>query len=201
MDQDPSLLLVGKIQNGIDVDENSRRLVKLHEQKVLNFFRRRGFSVEESQDLTQDVFSRVFKAIATFRRDSRFERWLFEIAVNIFRNELRRKKAEKRDAPEIPILAPSEDGTVSGLGFEPVAEEQSALDSLIARERRAKLMTALQKLPQQMRICCLLRYERGLKYQEIATVMKISIETVKAHLHQARKRLIETLGDGAGKTS
>src|SRR4051794_30834861 len=83
MDQDPSLLLVGKIQNGIDVDENSRRLVKLHEQKVLNFFRRRGFSVEESQDLTQDVFSRVFKAIATFRRDSRFERWLFEIAMNI----------------------------------------------------------------------------------------------------------------------
>jgi DNA-directed RNA polymerase specialized sigma24 family protein len=47
-----------------------------------------------------------------------------------------------------------------------------------------------------MRTCCLLRYVRGLKYQEIATVMKISIETVKAHLHQARKRLIEKLGDG-----
>jgi DNA-directed RNA polymerase specialized sigma24 family protein len=44
-----------------------------------------------------------------------------------------------------------------------------------------------------MRRCCLLRYEQGLKYQEIAVVMKISIETVKAHLHQARKRLAAKL--------
>jgi DNA-directed RNA polymerase specialized sigma24 family protein len=50
-----------------------------------------------------------------------------------------------------------------------------------------------------MRLCCTLRYERGLKYQEIATLMKISIETVKAHLHQARKRLIAILGNGGGK--
>jgi RNA polymerase sigma-70 factor (ECF subfamily) len=110
-------------------------------------------------------------------------------------------KAEKRDAPEIPITPPLEDGTVSGLGFEPIAEEPSALESLIARERREKLRAALQKLPAQMRTCCILRYERGLKYQEIAKIMKISIETVKAHLHQARKRLIETLGNGAGKPS
>jgi RNA polymerase sigma-70 factor (ECF subfamily) len=201
MEQDPSLLLIDRIQNGIDVEESSRRLVKLHEKKLISFFHRRGFSVEESRDLTQDVFSRVFKAIATFRRDSRFERWLFEIAINIFRNELRRMKAEKRDAPEIPITPPLEDGTVSGLGFEPIAEEPSALESLIARERREKLRAALQKLPAQMRTCCILRYERGLKYQEIAKIMKISIETVKAHLHQARKRLIETLGNGAGKPS
>jgi len=45
-----------------------------------------------------------------------------------------------------------------------------------------------------MRLCCALRYERGLKYEEIADVMKISIETVKAHLHQGRKRLAARLG-------
>ena len=67
---------------------------------------------------------------------------------------------------------------------------------MIKRERSARLRSALQELPPQMRTCCVLRYVRGLKYQEIATVMKISIETVKAHLHQARKRLIEKLGDG-----
>ncbi len=52
-----------------------------------------------------------------------------------------------------------------------------------------------------MRHCCTLRYEKGLKYTEIATVMKISIETVKAHLHQARKRLIDMLGDGPDRGS
>jgi DNA-directed RNA polymerase specialized sigma24 family protein len=46
-----------------------------------------------------------------------------------------------------------------------------------------------------MRTCCHLRYIEGLKYHEIAAVMKISIETVKAHLHQARKRLMDKVGE------
>jgi RNA polymerase sigma-70 factor (ECF subfamily) len=195
-DQDPSLRLIEKIQAGIDVEENCRRLYELHYRKVIGFFRKKGVPQEESRDLTQEVFSRVFQAIAAFRRESRFERWLFEIAANGFRNELRKKGAEKRDAVEVPInVSPEEDGVPAQV-VEPVSQDQSALDSMMERERRTKLLAALQKLPPQMRTCCTLRYIRGLKYQEIATVMKISIETVKAHLHQARKRLIEELGDG-----
>jgi RNA polymerase sigma-70 factor (ECF subfamily) len=193
-DQDPSLRLIEQIQAGINVEENCRKLFELHYRKIINFFRRHGFSVEESRDLTQEVFARVFQAIAGFRQDSRFERWLFKIATNIFRNELRRKKAEKRDAVELSITASPEDGDVPIM--EPVSQEQSALDSMIKRERHGNLLLGLNELPPQMRTCCMLRYVRGLKYQEIATVMKISIETVKAHLHQARKRLIEKLGDG-----
>ena len=194
MDQDPSIRLIEQIQKGIRVEESSRKLYELHYKKVIAFFRKKRFSAEESRDLTQDVFSRVFKAIDTFRRESRFERWLFEIAVNIYRNELRRRGAEKRDALEVPIhTSPEEEGAAPNV--EPVSGEQSALDTLVVRERRAKLRAALQGLPPQMRFCCVLRYERGLKYQEIATEMKISIETVKAHLHQARKRLIDKLGE------
>lgn len=196
-DQDPSLRLIEQIQAGIDVEENSRKLYELHYRKIINFFRHKRFSLEESRDLTQDVFSRVFQAIATFRRESRFERWLFEIAANAFRNELRKRGAEKRDAVEVSInVSPEDGGGVAAQVVEPVSQEQSALDSMIKRERSARLHSALQKLPRQMRTCCVLRYERGMKYQEIATVMKISIETVKAHLHQARKRLTEILGDG-----
>jgi RNA polymerase sigma factor (sigma-70 family) len=193
--EDPSLRLIEQIQAGIDVEENSRRLHELHYRKIINFFRKKGFSPEESRDLTQDVFSRVFKAIDTFRRESRFERWLFEIATNIFRNELRRKGAEKRDAVELSIDVSPEDEGAPG-SREPASGDRGALEALIERERKAGLLSALQELPAQMRTCCLLRYERGLKYQEIAKVMKISIETVKAHLHQARKRLIEKLGGG-----
>jgi RNA polymerase sigma factor (sigma-70 family) len=195
-DQDPSLRLIDKILAGIDVGESWRQLHALHHRKIVSFFRKKGFSSEESGDLTQEVFSRVFKAIATFRRESPFEGWLFEIAANAFRNELRRRGAEKRDAVEVSINVSPEDEGVSAQVVEPVSQEQSALDSMIKRERRERLLSALQELPPQMRTCCMLRYVRGLKYQEIATVMKISIETVKAHLHQARKRLIEKLGDG-----
>jgi RNA polymerase sigma-70 factor, ECF subfamily len=199
-DQDPSLILIDKILAGIDVEESSRKLYELHYRKVLNFFRRKGCSPEDSSDLTQDVFSRVFKAIDTFRRESRFERWLFEIATNAFRNYLRGRGADKRDAVELSIDVSVEDESAQRVP-ELAAEEANPLESMIEKERRAKLRAALEGLPPQMRTCCLLRYKKGLKYQEIATVMKISIETVKAHLHQARKRLIDLLGDEEGKPS
>jgi RNA polymerase sigma-70 factor (ECF subfamily) len=195
-DDDPSLLLVEKIQKGIDREDSCSKLHELHYRKVIAFFRRKGFSAEESQDLTQDTFSRVFKAIDTFRREARFERWLFEIAANIFRNKLRSQGADKRDGVDLPIDPPPEDEG-SSRSIELPSNEPDALDELMKREREDALRKALQELPDQMRKCCVLRYERGLKYQEIATVMKISIETVKAHLHQARKRLIEKLGGGS----
>ena len=199
-DQDPSLRLIDKIQAGINVEENSRRLYELHYRKVIGFFRKKGIPPEESRDLTQEVFSRVFQAIDTFRRESRFERWLFEIAANAFRNELRRKGAEKRDAVELSIdVSHEEEGALGAR--EPASEELDAEEALIDRERKGALLSAFQALPPQMRTCCKLRYVRGLKYQEIATVMKISIETVKAHLHQARKRLTEKLGDGGEEPS
>ena len=82
----------------------SRQLHDLHYRKVVNFFRhRKGCSAEDSIDLTQEVFFRVFNAIDTFLRESRFERWLFEIALNIFRNYLRSRGADKRDAVELSI--------------------------------------------------------------------------------------------------
>jgi RNA polymerase sigma-70 factor (ECF subfamily) len=146
------------------------------------------------------VFSRVFKAIDTFRRESRFERWLFEIAANAFRNYLRSRGADKRDAVELSMDVPvDEEGPLRAR--ELASGDGTPLDGMIERERQDKLRSALRRLPAKMRTCCLLRYEKGLKYQEIATVMKISIETVKAHLHQARKLLIEMLGDGGEKSS
>jgi RNA polymerase sigma-70 factor (ECF subfamily) len=198
-DDDPSLLLVEKIQQGIDHDESCRKLHDLHYRKVVAYFRGKGFSSDESWDLTQDSFLRVFNSIASFRRESRFERWLFQIAANVFRNRLRSKAAEKRDGVDLSIdLPPEEEG--SSRSIELASDDPEVLDKLIKREREKTLREALQELPDQMRKCCILRYERGLKYQEIATVMKISIETVKAHLHQARKRLIEELGgDPPGK--
>jgi RNA polymerase sigma-70 factor, ECF subfamily len=194
-DQDPTPWLIEQIQAGIDVDENSGKLFNLHQKRVIRFFRHRGFSEEDSRDLTQEVFSRVFNAIDTFRQESRFERWLFEISLNVYRNELRRRGAEKRDALEISIDNAPEDDSHPGPKVEPVSKEKDPLDGIIDRERQTALHKAFQELPAQMRRCCELRYIQGLKYHQIATVMKISIETVKAHLHQARKRLMDKLGN------
>jgi RNA polymerase sigma-70 factor (ECF subfamily) len=193
-EDDPILALVVQIQEGIRLEENFEKLFLRFRPAVRFFFARRGFSTEECKDLTQDVFLRVFNGIDTFQRKSRFERWLWEITAHVYCNELRRRKTEKRNGIERSLDAANESDPSPPL--EIMTDEPSPEDEIIRRELRGILRSALHELPDQMRRCCILRYEQGRKYQEIADTMKISIETVKAHLHQARKRLLDRLGDG-----
>ena len=189
IDDDPSLRLVELIKAGTGAEANFERLFELHATRVHNFFRQRGFSAEDSRDLTQDVFFRVFKGIASFRLESGFKTWLFEIADHVYQNELRRRGAGKRKAWEISIETGGRDEDGKPAALEPPPSGPRALEDVLERERTEALSRAIQELPDQMRTCFLLRYERGYKYKEIAVTMRISIDTVKAHLFQARKRL------------
>jgi RNA polymerase sigma-70 factor, ECF subfamily len=194
--------LVELIQAGIDREENFRRLFDMHYWRVVSYFSRQGFSKEESKDLTQETFLRVLKGIDGFRGDSSFEWWLRGIGESIYKNELRRRKAEKRDGIEQSIDGPvSRDERSPSLLETLVSPESDPLEGADKRQQVAALRTALAGLPEQMRRCCMLRYVDGLKYQEIADLMQISIETVKAHLFQGRKRLASMLGtpEKAGK--
>ena len=192
---DDILKIIEEIQAGIRVEENCEKIYKRFRPIVRSFFLRKGFSAPESDDLTQDVFLRVFKSMDTFRRESRFERWLWEITGHIYSNEIRRRRTEKRDAREQSLDAVTETGEGSAPALSIPSPGPSQEEEVVRSEQSKALHAALKGLPDQMRRCCILRYERVLKYQEIATVMGISIETVKAHLHQARKRLTALLGE------
>ncbi len=193
-DLDPVERLVELIQAGIDPEENFRQLFERFRNPIFSYFRRKGFSDEESLDLTQDSFLQVARSLDTFRGGSRFPVWLFGVVSNVYRTEIRRRHAERREGVEVSMDEASNLDRTASATIRP--GEESALDLAIARERWTSVRAALEDLPPQMRRCCVLRYERGLKYQEIATLMGISIDTVKAHLHQARKRLAERLEDG-----
>lgn len=192
---DDILKTIEEIQAGIRVEENCGKIYKRFRPIVRAFFLRKGFTSQESDDLTQDVFLRVFKSIDTFRRESRFERWLWEITGHIYSNEIRRRRTEKRDAPEqsLDAVTETEEGSAPALAIP--SPGPSPEEEVVRSERSKALHAALKDLPDQMRRCCILRYERGFKYKEIAYLMGISIETVKAHLHQARKRLMDLLGE------
>ncbi|MFL6260314.1 MAG: RNA polymerase sigma factor [Thermoanaerobaculia bacterium] len=192
---DPSLRLVELIQANVDREKNSERLFDMHWPRVVSYFRRQGFSQEESKDLTQDTFLRVFKGIDSFRRDSSFEWWLRGIAESTYKNEIRKRRAEKRDGIEQSIDAPVVNGEGSPSPADTLASPISdSLSEAVKRQQVAALRAALAELPEQMRRCCMMRYVNGLKYHEIAELMGISIETVKAHLFQGRKRLASMLG-------
>jgi len=193
--QDPVDRAVIAFQAGIDQEENYRILVEHHYQAVKGFLAKRVFSTEECLDLTQDIFLKVYQGLNDFRRDARFRTWLFQIAHYTYLAWLQRQKRERREDRE--TASPGDPG-------EPAAFDEHALvsvtpptqtDDVLREERLQKLREAIDALPDQMRKCTKLRIYQDRSYKEIAEFMDLSIETVKVHLHMARKKLKEMLRD------
>jgi RNA polymerase sigma-70 factor (ECF subfamily) len=187
--------LAREIKQGLNVEEGFRQLFERRYAQVRRFFRRKGFSPEDSYELTQETFLSVYKGLNDFRQESSFESWMFSIAENIWRSELGRRKAKKRDAPLISLdqETASETEDLPSLAERIVDPKPDQLNRAIEKEKSQKLNEAMQQLPENMRLCMELRIVHGLPYKEIAELMGIEINTVKAHLHQAKKRLDKNL--------
>jgi len=175
--------------------ETIDRLVDRYYRSIIRFFLERGFSIEESHDLTQDTFLRAYRYHGGFRGEARASTWLFHIASNIYRGELRTRAAQKRSA-EILELDGLGEVALDGL---PWADrgKPDPLSRLLLGERTRTLQNAIEDLPQQVRRATILRVRQDLKYREVAEVLNVSIETVKSHLHQAKSQLREKLGTRA----
>lgn len=169
-------------------EEELKALFDRYYPSVFHFFQNRGVPREDARDLTQETFLRVYRGIGRFRRDASFQTWLFQIATNLWCNDVRRRTAGKREGREVSLDALAEKGR------EATEEPAHPLDHMEAEERRSTLREALSELPPQMRRCVLLRLDRDLKYREIASLMQISVDTVKSQLSQARGRLQARLG-------
>lgn len=160
------------------------------------FFARRGFSPEDSRDLMQETFLNAYRGLSRFRDDAELKTWLLRIAANVWKNALRSRQAVKRSAARtIPLEGLLLDGDVPAVRREelPGATEADPLDRVLREETRRMLRDAVAELPHRMRRCVELRISRGLKYREIATIMQVSVDTVKTQLHQARQRLKDDL--------
>lgn len=175
-------------QAGINCEENFRTLFERYYRPIRRFFSRRGLSSDESRDLTQETFVRVFQGIGEFRRDAPFEVWLFQIAANAYRNSLRSASTRKRANQVAFWDVALEPFSRSVFAPEPHAIAEP-LEHVLQEERGRLLRAAIAALPAQMRRCLVLRVYQDHTYEEIAFVLRLSIETVKAHLFQARRRL------------
>lgn len=167
-------------------------LFRRHSRQVWAFFVKRGLSREDSWDLTQDTFLRVYKNMEMIRERGSATSYLFKTATNLFRNRLRDRKAQKREGQEVAL-----DTTFENLidGKETEQGVPGPLGKILKREEAEQLRQALKELPPQMRRCVELRLYQDKKYREIAEILDISIDTVKAHLHQAKHQLKSKLGD------
>ena len=177
---------VASFQSGDDRDGNFRILYETFFPRLQRYFARKGFTPQECQDLTQDTMLGIYKGLDGYRSDSRFETWVYRVATSTSLKRFRAASTAKRAGREVP-----HDETIA---TEPAFETPAGqLEEVLTDERRREMRDAIQRLPEQMRKCLTLRLYHGLMYREIADVMKLKIDTVKAHLYKARNRLKEEL--------
>lgn len=160
-------------------------LVRIHTRRVYAICYRFTGSNADAQDLTQEVFLRVFKSIASFRSATgSFSVWLTRVTRNLLIDHYRRSKADR--------------ATGSLEDHLPMLEEKSAISGrtegmLAGREASEVLQTALQKLSPELRETVILRDLEEMEYREIAEALEIPEGTVKSRLNRGRAELARVL--------
>lgn len=183
------LRAVERFQRGEAREDCFEIIAERYYGPVVGFFGRRAVIHEERLDLTHETFVRIYHGLKSFRGSGRLDTWVFRIAHNVYLRWSQNQRRAARPAPtsdtDIERLAnDSEEIRHAG-----ASSQEAPLAGLLRREAHEQLRQAIETLPDQMRRCIILRLYRELSYEEIATVMKLATNTVKVHLHQARKKL------------
>jgi RNA polymerase sigma-70 factor, ECF subfamily len=181
---------IRRFQEGSDRQGAFRLLYETYFRAIERFFARKGLPPQDCLDLTQETFLGIYKGLDGYEDRQRFTAWLYRVATTTYLKRRRTAATVKRAAEEV-----SRDGMDDPEATLAVPGRQ--LEGLLDEERGRALRAAVAELPEQMRDCLTLRLYHQLAYSEIATIKKISIETVKAHLFRARKKLQEKLADFA----
>ncbi|MGQ1889537.1 RNA polymerase sigma factor [Thermophagus sp. OGC60D27] len=156
------------------------KLVDKYRQKV--FQTSMGFlhNVEDAEDLTQDIFVKVWRSIKSFDQRSSFSTWLYRIAVNRAINEVRKNKLK----------------SFIGLNNE-VKNSNYTLDNaetqLVNQEQKKQIRQAINQLKTNQRKAFILFYYQELSMREVASVMKISPKAAESLVFRARKKLQKVL--------
>lgn len=181
----------GRSTSRVDARERTHRLFLRYRRAVHGFFAKRGFPEPDARELTQEVFLRVFQNIDTLRREAAADAWLRRITVNIWKNEIRRRRTLKRDATEASLDAEREAGqeAIDEALAAGSARPPDPLEAALAAEEIAAVRACVEELAPRMRRCLELHAFQERPYQEVATLLQVSIETVKSHLHQARQQV------------
>jgi RNA polymerase sigma-70 factor, ECF subfamily len=160
------------------------QLVAEHERMVYQLALNLLGDRDEAQDLSQEVFLRVFRTIHRFRAQSALRTWIFRIVINQARNRQRWWRRRNR-GQQVSL-----DDHIQAHGDVPAPRDGTEPDRALARKELAdRIWTAMDALPFEQRTAIVLREVDGLSYDEIAFSLGVTLGTVKARLTRARQAL------------
>ncbi len=188
--------IISALKQGLENDFYFRCLYERYFSRTRLFFIRKKISPDDALELTQEVFFSVYQYLESLRQASDFEAWLYRIALNAFRNHLEKSKAGKRAGILVELESADDE---KNLLEKIAADVLSPLDNLLKNERERHFQRAMNELPEQMRRVFYLKIVREMSNTEIAAALGISINTVKAHVFQARGKLQKHLSENTEK--
>ncbi len=172
------------------------QIVRMHWRKVFNVAYKFVGRHDEAEDLTQDIFLKIFKALHTFDRRANFQTWLISISRNLCIDHYRSVRKERETMAR----------EVDASNLMPVSRERSPYGELEQIDLRKRIREALAELPPTLREAVVLRDLQEFSYQEIADKLRLPEGTVKSRINRGRLELarqlrrLQSLGPARGGT-
>ncbi len=154
-------------------------IVRQYRRKVFNVAYKFVGRHDEAEDLTQDIFLKIFKSLNTFDARANFQTWLISVSRNLcidhYRSVRKERETINRDVDASELM--------------PIARGQSQMAMLEQRDRVELLREALSALPKTLRTAVLMRDIQELSYHEIAEKLRLPEGTVKSRINRGRSEL------------
>jgi RNA polymerase sigma-70 factor (ECF subfamily) len=171
--------LLEKIRNPETRSYGFNMLVRTYQQRVYWLVRKMVIDHDDANDLTQEIFIKIHKAIDNFREDAQLYTWIYRIATNECLTFLNRKK--KR------FFLPIEDVSAT------LASKIDSDPNITGDEIQKKLQKALLQLPDKQRLVFNMKYFDDLSYEDISEITNTSVGALKASYHHAVKKIEDFL--------
>jgi RNA polymerase sigma-70 factor, ECF subfamily len=172
------------IERCLDGDQSAwEAIVRQHWRKVFNVAYKFVGKHDEAEDLTQDIFLKIFKSLKTFDRRANFQTWLISVSKNLCIDHYRSARKERETI----------DRDVNAGDLAPTSSDIGPYVALERSDRREMLRRALEELTPSLRSAVMLRDIQELSYQEIALQLKLPEGTVKSRINRGRLELARQL--------
>ncbi|HEY7118893.1 MAG TPA: RNA polymerase sigma factor [Tepidisphaeraceae bacterium] len=168
-------------------------IVRYQRQAVAVSYRLLG-NTQDALEVTQDAFLKSFTSLATLQKPEAFGGWLMRIVSNLSLN-YRRGRKTRQQLPLDDLLGPSEPSTTDTAGSDWMAQSGDPLRRLESQEMGKRLQEALNQLPEKQRLAIIMFTIEQMPQKQVAETLECSVEAVKWHVFQGRKKLKEMLKD------
>jgi len=181
-DSDRDNLLIEQCLKG--QQSSFSELVNKYKSLVFNLSYRMTNNLEDAEDISQEVFIRVYKSLYNFNPRYKFSTWLYQVTLNLCRDRFRKGKI-----PSISLDTPPNEGDQKDFNSLIADPKNNQEEIFLQVEQTNFINDLIASLPLKYREVIILRHLRDLSYEEMSKILNISLGSVKSHLFRARELL------------